>query len=173
MVLKAIGLFVLFMGIFIADQYMDKFYPDTVKRKNVVITGASTGIGEQLAYHYVRLGANIVITAQREHKLQQFIEKCKEIGDKNGRYYYISLDMIDRESPAKLINYAANVLGRIDSVVLNHVFPYHFGEWLGSEENFTSLERTFSVNFHSYVGIASSSGLVQMYYGDLAFSQPL
>ncbi len=143
------------MSIFIAYQYIDKFDPETVKGKNVIITGASMGIGEQLAYHYARLGANIVITARREHTLQQVIEKCKQIGDKNGKYYYLSLDMIDRESPAKLINYAANVLGRIDSIVLNHVFPYHFGEWLGSEENFTSLERTFTVNFHSYVGIAS------------------
>ncbi len=155
---KAVGLLVLFMSIFIAYQYMDKFDPKTVKGKNVIISGASTGIGEQLAYHYARLGANIVITARNEQLLQQVIEKCKDIGDRNGQYHYISLDMIDQESPAKLINYAAKVLqGRIDYVVLNHVFRYHFGEWLGSAENFTSLKRTFSVNFHSYVGIASQA----------------
>ena len=39
---------------------------DSIKGKNVVITGASTGLGEQLAYQYARLGANIVITAMQD-----------------------------------------------------------------------------------------------------------
>lgn len=46
-------------------------FPDSVKGKRVFITGASTGIGEQLAYHYARLGADIVITARRENRLKQ------------------------------------------------------------------------------------------------------
>ena len=44
---------------------------ESLKGKNVVITGASTGIGEQLAYHYARLGANVVITARREQRLKE------------------------------------------------------------------------------------------------------
>ena len=44
---------------------------DSVKGKNVIITGASTGIGEELAYQYSRLGANIVITARREQRLKE------------------------------------------------------------------------------------------------------
>ena len=46
---------------------------DSVKRKNVVITGASTGIGEELAYQYARLGANVVITARREQRLKEVL----------------------------------------------------------------------------------------------------
>ena len=46
---------------------------DSVKGKNVVITGASTGIGEHLAYQYARLGANIVITARREQRLKEVL----------------------------------------------------------------------------------------------------
>ena len=37
----------------------------------MVITGASTGIGEQLAYEYAKLGANVFITARREKLLKQ------------------------------------------------------------------------------------------------------
>ena len=36
-----------------------------------MITGASTGIGEQLAYEYSKLGAKVLITARREHVLQK------------------------------------------------------------------------------------------------------
>ena len=44
---------------------------ESVKGKNVVITGASTGMGEHLAYQYARLGANVAITARREQKLKE------------------------------------------------------------------------------------------------------
>ena len=44
---------------------------ESVKGKNVVITGASTGIGEHLAYQYSQLGANVVITARREQRLKE------------------------------------------------------------------------------------------------------
>ena len=37
----------------------------------MIITGASTGIGEELAYQYARLGANVVITARREQRLKE------------------------------------------------------------------------------------------------------
>ncbi len=134
---------------------MDRFDPETVRGKNIIITGSSTGIGEQLAYHYARLGANILITARREERLIQVIEKCKEFGHRDGKYFYISLDMMDVDAPLKLIKYAEHVFGSIDYVVLNHVISWYFGEWMGSRENFTRLERTFTINFHSYVSIAS------------------
>ena len=37
----------------------------------MVITGASMGMGELLAYQYARLGANVVITARSEDKLKE------------------------------------------------------------------------------------------------------
>ena len=48
---------------------------ESVKGKNVVITGASTGIGEEIAYQYARLGANVVIAARREQRLKEVTVK--------------------------------------------------------------------------------------------------
>ena len=39
--------------------------------KNVFLTGASRGIGEQMAYVYARAGANLFITARSEDRLQK------------------------------------------------------------------------------------------------------
>jgi len=39
--------------------------------KNVVITGGSAGIGEQMAYHYARMGARILITSRTEANLKR------------------------------------------------------------------------------------------------------
>ena len=148
---------VICLGIVIAYQLIDQFDPETVRGKNVIITGASTGIGEHMAYHYAQLGANILIMARREHRLQKVVENCRKFGHKDGKYYFISLDMMDQTAPDRLIKYAEKVLDGIDYLVLNHVLEYHVGDWLGSRENFTELEKTFTINFNAYVGIASQA----------------
>lgn len=45
--------------------------PEMLKGKRVIVTGASTGIGEQMAYHLARMGSHILITARTEAKLQK------------------------------------------------------------------------------------------------------
>uniref|UniRef100_A0A8C2DIZ6 Hydroxysteroid 11-beta-dehydrogenase 1-like protein n=1 Tax=Cyprinus carpio TaxID=7962 RepID=A0A8C2DIZ6_CYPCA len=47
------------------------YFLESLKGARVLVTGASTGIGEQLAYHYARLGAQLVITARRGNVLEQ------------------------------------------------------------------------------------------------------
>lgn len=42
-----------------------------MKGKKVLITGASQNIGEELAYQYSKLGADIVITARRVEELER------------------------------------------------------------------------------------------------------
>lgn len=42
-----------------------------LKGKRVIVTGASTGIGEQMAYHLARMGSHILITARTEARLQK------------------------------------------------------------------------------------------------------
>ncbi|OPL20384.1 corticosteroid 1-like 11-beta-dehydrogenase isozyme, partial [Mytilus galloprovincialis] len=58
------------LGILVGYWLIDDFDPDLLKGKRVVITGASAGIGEQMAYHYAKMGANVIVTARREQKLQ-------------------------------------------------------------------------------------------------------
>ena len=45
-----------------------------VSGKRVLITGASSGIGEQVAYQYAALGANVFITARREQNLRKVFQ---------------------------------------------------------------------------------------------------
>ena len=47
---------------------------ESLRGARVLVTGASTGIGEQMAYHYAHFGAQIVITARRGKVLQQVSE---------------------------------------------------------------------------------------------------
>lgn len=50
--------------------------------KNVLITGASSGIGEAFAYRAARDGANVILAARRKDKLNKVKEKVEELGGK-------------------------------------------------------------------------------------------
>jgi len=44
---------------------------DAVKGLNVVVTGASSGLGEEIANQFASMGAKLVITARNERNLQK------------------------------------------------------------------------------------------------------
>jgi len=46
----------------------------------IFITGASSGIGEYVAYEYARQGAILGLAARRINQLERVAEKCKELG---------------------------------------------------------------------------------------------
>ncbi|XP_012736367.2 hydroxysteroid 11-beta-dehydrogenase 1-like protein [Fundulus heteroclitus] len=125
------------------------FDPESLKGARVLVTGASTGIGEQMAYHYARFGAQIVITARREKVLQQVAEKCLSLGAQ--RALYIAADMASESDPDKVVNFALEKLGGLDYLVLNHIGPSPFAMWEGDVEHTRWLMK---VNFFSYVQMA-------------------
>ena len=49
---------------------MGKYYQD----KTVIVTGASSGIGEQLVKILAQKGASIVLCARNEHKMEQIVK---------------------------------------------------------------------------------------------------
>lgn len=67
-----IVLFILCNALFYQKLY--ESVTESLRGARVLVTGASTGIGEQMAYHYAHFGAQIVITARREKVLEQVSE---------------------------------------------------------------------------------------------------
>ncbi|XP_072044231.1 hydroxysteroid 11-beta-dehydrogenase 1-like protein [Amphiura filiformis] len=148
-----IKLIIVLLAVYIAYQCYDSFDPDEVRGKRVIITGASSGIGEQLAYQYSQLGAKVLITARREHVLQQVVAKCKELGAQDA--YYIPLDMGKLEDTKRLIDEAKTKLGGIDHLILNHVATkFYMKLWNGDMEH---LQNLIDVNFRSYVSLATDA----------------
>lgn len=126
-----------------------RFDADSLKGARVLVTGASTGIGEQMAYHYARFGAKIVITARREKVLQQVVEKCLSLGAQKA--FYIAADMANEADPDKVVDYALEKLGGLDYLVLNHIGPSPFSMWKGDVDHTKWLMK---VNFFSFIQMA-------------------
>ena len=76
-----------------------------------VVSGASSGIGVQMAKAYARYGADIVITGRRKERLDQVAEEIKEIGvDCIG----VVCDVTDTESVQNCVKEIMDHYGRID-----------------------------------------------------------
>ncbi|XP_013860026.1 hydroxysteroid 11-beta-dehydrogenase 1-like protein [Austrofundulus limnaeus] len=125
------------------------FDQESLRGARVLVTGASKGIGEQMAYHYGRFGAKIVITGRREKALQQVVEKCLSLGAQKA--LYIAADMGNESDPDKVVDFALEKLGGLDYLVLNHIGSSSFSMWDGDVEHARWLMK---VNFFSYIQMA-------------------
>ncbi len=84
--------------------------------QSVVITGASSGIGEALAYELAGQGAWLTLGARRLDNLTTIAEKCRVLG---GKAIAVQCDIADQMQCANLIQQAAETYGRIDTLVNN------------------------------------------------------
>ena len=85
-----------------------------------IITGASTGIGEELAYQLALKGAHLVLSARRVDELERVADKVREIGKTSGaRATVIACDVAKAEDCKNLIDATVSEFGGIDTIVLN------------------------------------------------------
>jgi len=87
-----------------------------IENKVVVITGASSGLGEATARHLASLGAKIVLGARREDKLQQIVDEIKSGG---GEADFLATDVTNRNDVEALVQKAVDTFGRLDVIVNN------------------------------------------------------
>ena len=87
-----------------------------IKDKVVVITGASSGIGEATAMLLASKGAKIVLGARREDKLKQIADAIEKNG---GQAAYQALDVTKQSENDAIVKLAKDKFGRIDVIFLN------------------------------------------------------
>ncbi|MDP4526271.1 SDR family oxidoreductase [Bacillus halotolerans] len=85
-----------------------------IEDKVVVITGASSGIGEATASYLAENGAKVVLAARSENKLQQIVNR---ISSNNGIAVYKAMDATNKEDVQALIDYAIEKFDRVDTLI--------------------------------------------------------
>lgn len=88
----------------------------TLKDKVIVITGASSGIGEAMAREYAARGARVVLGARSVQKLQLL---AGDIRSRGGQAAYCATDVTVPEDCKALIDTAVREFGGIDVLICN------------------------------------------------------
>lgn len=88
-----------------------------IKDKVIWITGASSGIGEEMAYQLAQKGAKLILSSRRENELERVKEACK--GEYVDDIRIIPLDLSEAEKLSEKANEALSQYGYIDILINN------------------------------------------------------
>ena len=87
-----------------------------LKDKRIVITGASSGIGEAMAREYAKMGAKVVMAARRSEELERIAAEIRNAG---GSVAYAACDVTKEEECKHLMEVAVEAFGGIDVLICN------------------------------------------------------
>ena len=87
-----------------------------LKGKHVIVTGASSGLGESLALEMAARGARVTLMARREQQLDGVAEQIVSAG---GEAFAVATDVTNQESVIESTRRAVETFGPVDVLVAN------------------------------------------------------
>lgn len=121
-----------------------------LKNKVVWLTGASSGIGEAVAYALAKKNVRLILSARRTDELKRVSEQCKALG---AEAEVLSFDLAGVHILPQIAEKALAIYGRIDILINNG------GVSQRSEALETSMEidrRIMDVNYFSSVALTKA-----------------
>jgi NADP-dependent 3-hydroxy acid dehydrogenase YdfG len=124
---------------------------NNIEAKVVVITGASSGLGEAAARHLSALGASLVLGARRFDRLRSLAD---ELTTRDGKALAVETDVTRADQVKALVDAAVRTYGRIDVMINNAgLMPQSLLERLKIDE----WDRMIDVNIKGVLyGIAAA-----------------
>lgn len=118
----------------------------------VIITGASSGIGEKTALTLAANGYRVVIAARRQKRLDDIAEQIRKMG---GEVLSVPLDLSRVDQIRNIVEITMNVFGQIDILVNNAGSARHL--WLDEQSLEEDIQDQLQVNL---VGMIQLTRLV-------------
>jgi NADP-dependent 3-hydroxy acid dehydrogenase YdfG len=127
-----------------------------IQEKVILVTGASSGIGEACARLLAEKGAHLLLGARRSERLEKLVGEIREAG---GSAEYRRLDVTSREDVQAFVDFAVERYGRVDVLINNAgVMPLSPLDALKVDE----WDRMIDVNIRGVLhGIAATLPLMQ------------
>ena len=111
------------------------------KDKNILITGASSGIGKQTAIEFAKLGANIILIARRKEKLDEVEKELKKF---NILTLVCPCDVSDKTQVKEMSKTVLEKFGSVDVLVNNAGFAiYGYVKDLSVDEIESQMETNY------------------------------
>ena len=125
---------------------MNNYNPFSLDNRNILITGASSGIGRQCAISCSKMGANIILVSRDEDRLKGTYDNLE--GD---NHFYFPQDIIEYDKIELIINETVSHLGKIHGFIhsagIEMTLPFIM-------LNPSKFEEVYSINVISAFNIA-------------------
>jgi short-subunit dehydrogenase len=115
---------------------------DSLEGKVAIITGASRGIGAELARQLAEKGAKVTLAARSRKDLESVAEQCRNQG---GQALVVPTDVTDESACASLVDRTVEAFGGIDILVNNAGMTMHAR--FDDIEDLSIFERIMQVNY--------------------------
>ncbi len=119
--------------------------PVELTGKRVLVTGASSGIGESAAEQFAAAGAAVVAVARRKDRLDALVARIAEAG---GHAHAIGCDLSDFDAIDRLAKDAEDLLGGVD-VLVNNAGRSIRRPLAESLDRWHDVERTMTLNYYA------------------------
>ncbi len=113
------------------------YNPFSLQGKTVLVTGASSGIGQQIAISVTKMGAKVVITARNKERLLATYEQLVAEG-----HQWVLADLAKEEEIKNLVNAVPKLDGVVHSAGIIQPFPIKFLK----KKNFEPIQ---SINYNA------------------------
>ncbi len=117
--------------------------PSPLAGRVVLVTGASSGLGEHTAYAAARAGARLILVARRADERERVAEALRALGAECATY---TCDLTDGEAVDALVVQVLAEHGHVDHLV-NNAGRSIRRSLAASADRFHDVERTMAINY--------------------------
>jgi short-subunit dehydrogenase len=121
----------------------------SIEGKTVWITGASSGIGEELAYQLASKNCTLLLSARRQGNLEKVKEKCVNTNS----VYLLPLDVLEFDKMKDMVQKAISIVGNIDILVNNAGISQRS---LIAETDFSVYQKLIDVDYLGTVALSKA-----------------